>query len=275
MNNANIIQISNCNFGVEREEVIIKKRTSETQELLNELRNKKIDNLVITCDSKWTALKEKNAYMSYLIKDLLFQLNLEKENVLFSPAHHKTSMEYDKVLCKKSNKCLHLCSKLNDVKRLESSAMKTNLIRVSDTKHISESTNSYIVYFYYPSDEIEYKKEHSHKNNKIKRIADKNELISIEVNILLPEMEKGVNGMERLWLGEARKKYPNQWIIAVNIVYDEKNKAYGDIYFVTSDKDEAYSKAFELKTAGNMGKVSVTEGVSDVPQIGGLMAWNR
>ena len=51
--------------------------------------------------------------------------------------------------------------------------------------------------------------------------------------------------------------------------------AYGDIYLVTPDKDLAYSKAAEIKNAGNMGKVSVTEGLNDVPQIGGLSAWGR
>ena len=76
--------------------------------------------------------------------------------------------------------------------------------------------------------------------------------------------------MERMWLGEARLKYPKHWIVAVNISYGEKNKAYGDIYSVLSDKDEAYTKAAELKKMGDMGKVSVTEGFNNAPQIGGL-----
>ena len=77
--------------------------------------------------------------------------------------------------------------------------------------------------------------------------------------------------MERMWLGEARVKYPKQWIVAVNIVYCEKNKAYGDIYMVTSDKEEAYAKAGELKKLGGMGKVSVSEGFNDTKAIGGLV----
>jgi len=81
--------------------------------------------------------------------------------------------------------------------------------------------------------------------------------------------------MERMWLGDARKKYPNMWIVAVNIMYGEKNKAFGDIFLVTSSKGEAYSKASELKKSGAVGKVSVTEGQSDAPQIGGLVAWSR
>ena len=76
--------------------------------------------------------------------------------------------------------------------------------------------------------------------------------------------------MERMWLGEARVKYPKQWIVAVNIVYGDKNKAYGDIYMVTLDKAEAYTKAAELKKAGNMGKVAASEGFNDNPTIGGL-----
>jgi hypothetical protein len=78
-----------------------------------------------------------------------------------------------------------------------------------------------------------------------------------------------------MWLGDARLMYPNKWIIAVNIAYGEKNKAYGDIYLVTSSKDEAYAKAAELKKVGSFGKVSVTEGQSDAPQIGGLIVWSR
>jgi hypothetical protein len=77
-----------------------------------------------------------------------------------------------------------------------------------------------------------------------------------------------------MWLGDVRVKYPNQWIVAVNITYGEKNKAYGDIYLVTPDKDIAYAKAAELKSVGGMGKVSVTEGLNDAPQIGGLFAWS-
>ena len=80
--------------------------------------------------------------------------------------------------------------------------------------------------------------------------------------------------MERLWLGEARTKYQNQWIVAVNIAYEEKTKAYGDIFLVTPNKNKAYAKAAELKSVGNMGKVSVTEGLSEAPQIGGLFAWS-
>ena len=81
--------------------------------------------------------------------------------------------------------------------------------------------------------------------------------------------------MERMWLGDARSKYPNQWIVAVNVTYGEKSKAYGDIYLVTPDKEKAYAKATALKKVGSVGKVSVTEGPSDSPQIGGLIAWSR
>jgi len=76
--------------------------------------------------------------------------------------------------------------------------------------------------------------------------------------------------MERMWLGLARKKYPKQWIVAVNVTYGEKNKAYGDIYLLTPDKDTAYQKVIELRKSGEMGKVAVSEGFNDKPQIGGL-----
>ena len=80
--------------------------------------------------------------------------------------------------------------------------------------------------------------------------------------------------MERLWLADARLKYPMKWIVAVNISWGEKNKLFGDIYLVTSDKHEAYNTAVELRKLGNMGKVSITEGFNDAPQIGGLELCN-
>ena len=61
-----------------------------------------------------------------------------------------------------------------------------------------------------------------------------------------------------------------KWIVAVNISWGEKNKVFGDIYLVTSDKYEAYNTADGLRKAGNMGKVSITEGFNETPQIGGL-----
>ena len=80
--------------------------------------------------------------------------------------------------------------------------------------------------------------------------------------------------MERMWLGEARLKYPMQWIVAVNISWGEKNKVFGDIYLVTPDKNEAYAKASELDKIGEMGEITVTEGFNETPQIGGLELCN-
>jgi len=71
-------------------------------------------------------------------------------------------------------------------------------------------------------------------------------------------------------MGEARTKYPKQWIVAVNLTWEEGNKVYGDIYTLVTDKKEAYQIAKELRAAGDMGKVMVTEGFNDTPQIGGL-----
>ena len=76
--------------------------------------------------------------------------------------------------------------------------------------------------------------------------------------------------MERMWVNEAALKYPKQWIVAVNLVWDAENKVFGDIYEVTPDKSEAYRMSKELKSKGNLGKVMVMEGFNDAPQIGGL-----
>ena len=76
--------------------------------------------------------------------------------------------------------------------------------------------------------------------------------------------------MERMWLGDARLKYPNMWIVAINISWGDKNKAYGDIYLVTPSKGEAYAIAIELNDKGEMGNVTVTEGVNDIRFVGGL-----
>jgi hypothetical protein len=74
--------------------------------------------------------------------------------------------------------------------------------------------------------------------------------------------------MERLWLGEARMKYPKQWIVLVNIAYDSGNKSFGDVYLVTSDKKKAYATAKSL--GESMGKYTVLAGFDDTPQIGGF-----
>ena len=75
--------------------------------------------------------------------------------------------------------------------------------------------------------------------------------------------------MERLWYGEAKMKYPKQWIVMVNMEDEPKtNKAYGDIYLVTPNEDEAYEKAIEL--GDSMGRNMVIAGFDDTPQIGGF-----
>ena len=48
----------------------------------------------------------------------------------------------------------------------------------------------------------------------------------------------------------------------------KSNKVFGDVYLVTSDKKEAYSKAKEL--GESMGRNTVLAGFDDTPQIGGL-----
>lgn len=75
--------------------------------------------------------------------------------------------------------------------------------------------------------------------------------------------------MERLWYGEAKMKYPKQWIVLVNMEDEPKtNKAFGDVYLVTKDKKEAYAKAKAL--GDSMGENMVVAGFDDTPQIGGL-----
>jgi len=78
--------------------------------------------------------------------------------------------------------------------------------------------------------------------------------------------------MERIWSGEASMKYPKQWIVMVNLEDEPKtNKTIGDIYLVTPNKNEAYTKAKEL--GDSMGEKFVFEGFNDTPQIGGLELW--
>jgi len=68
-------------------------------------------------------------------------------------------------------------------------------------------------------------------------------------------------------------KYPKQWIVMVNLTDEPKtNKAIGEIYLITQDKDEAYEKAIAL--GRSMGKKTVFEGFNDTPQIGGLELWS-
>ncbi|MCL2088231.1 MAG: hypothetical protein FWH14_01995 [Oscillospiraceae bacterium] len=79
--------------------------------------------------------------------------------------------------------------------------------------------------------------------------------------------------MERLWSGDVKIKYPKQWIVMVNLQDDKTtHKTIGDVYFITSNKDEAYSTAIAL--GNSMGKRMIVEGVDDTPQIGGLELWN-
>jgi hypothetical protein len=83
--------------------------------------------------------------------------------------------------------------------------------------------------------------------------------------------------MERMWSGDARMKYPKQWIIMVNVEdeLETETKAYktvGDIFLVTPDKNEAYNKVEEL--GESMGESFVFKGFDDTPRIGGIR-WNQ
>jgi hypothetical protein len=75
--------------------------------------------------------------------------------------------------------------------------------------------------------------------------------------------------MERLWYGDAKMKYPKQWIVMVNMVDEPKtNKAFGDIFLVTPNKKEAYEKVIAL--GDSMGESMVIAGFDDTPRIGGF-----
>jgi hypothetical protein len=80
--------------------------------------------------------------------------------------------------------------------------------------------------------------------------------------------------MERMWSGDAMMKYQNQWVVMVNIEDEPKtNKSIGDVYLVTPNKKEAYTKAKEI--GGTMGDSMVIEGFNDTPQIGGFELCRR
>ena len=75
--------------------------------------------------------------------------------------------------------------------------------------------------------------------------------------------------MERMWSKEAKMRYPMQWVVLVNISDEPKtNKTFGDVYLITSNREEAYAKAIAL--GDSMGGKMIVEGFNDTPQIGGL-----
>ena len=79
--------------------------------------------------------------------------------------------------------------------------------------------------------------------------------------------------MERMWLSEARMKYPKQYFVAVNLGYDEGYggcKIFGDIYEIFPNHSTALAKMRELDKLGTMGETTVMQGFDDTPQIGGL-----
>ena len=75
--------------------------------------------------------------------------------------------------------------------------------------------------------------------------------------------------MERMWLSEARMKYPKQYFVAVNVAWKD-NKLFGDIYEIFPSHSTALVKMRELDKLGTMGETTVMEGFDDTPQIGGL-----
>ena len=78
--------------------------------------------------------------------------------------------------------------------------------------------------------------------------------------------------MERMYIGEVEIKYPDKWIIAVNLGRDKPDdKLYGDIYMVTDSMDEALDKESELSTGGHGWDVEIWHNGKPVQcHIGGL-----
>ena len=78
--------------------------------------------------------------------------------------------------------------------------------------------------------------------------------------------------MEKIWTSEAAMKYPEKWIVMVNLEESKEiRKAMGEVYFVTSDQREAYAKDREL--GDSMGKTIVIAGHNQSQsEVGGL--WN-
>ena len=78
--------------------------------------------------------------------------------------------------------------------------------------------------------------------------------------------------MEKILWSEAKMKYPEQWIVMVNLEDDkETRRTIGEIYLVTSDEDEAYDKAIAL--GDSMGKNMVIRGHNPYQSELGVL-WN-
>jgi hypothetical protein len=75
--------------------------------------------------------------------------------------------------------------------------------------------------------------------------------------------------MERLHVVEAAMKYPQKWLVAVNISHEPECAVYGDIFLVTLNKDEAFATRDELRENGDMGEVMLITPYDDRPTVGG------
>ena len=82
--------------------------------------------------------------------------------------------------------------------------------------------------------------------------------------------------MERMWTSDVSMKYPEKWIVLVNIIREidsniegDAGKVIGDVYLVTERKDEAYDTAISMR--GKMGKTTVVKGYNPYQsELGGL-----
>ena len=85
-------------------------------------------------------------------------------------------------------------------------------------------------------------------------------------------MLKKKENMERLYLREMSSKYKDNWIVAVNCHYDGSglSDVIGDVYLVTTNKDEAYSVKKQLNNENIYEEITVFEGHKTIGRIGSV-----
>ncbi|MCL2048966.1 MAG: hypothetical protein FWG87_09585 [Defluviitaleaceae bacterium] len=81
---------------------------------------------------------------------------------------------------------------------------------------------------------------------------------------------------EKLWCEDVAMMYPRQWVVLADMEDEPKTfKAFGAVYFVTPNKNEAYDVCRELRNTNGMDYAMIVEGFNDTPQIGGLELWSQ
>ena len=77
--------------------------------------------------------------------------------------------------------------------------------------------------------------------------------------------------MKQVWVAEISMNYPDKWIVVTNITTRDEigNKYYGDVYYVTDDKKDAFNKLIEIENE-DIGETMILEGFDTTPHLGGL-----